>query len=311
MESFRFKGVFAMDEVKLKYFASVARHLSFTKAAEDLHVVQSTISKQISALEKDLGVKLFHRDHQSVSLTPAGARLASDVDEYLEQYRTIDERVRRLYIETDQRLRIGMGPLEFPVIAQPLRLFTARWPTVEISCAVYTYQRLVRHLRTGTVDIAVGPITCASDVSGAVYTPARRENWVVTAARDASLWTLPRESQSVLEGQTVITLFENIFEPVRPHCIKNDFRQAAFSHCTSLSPLITMVRARCGVSLLPASLRESIPPDVIMKPGLLRVPLEQDVVVSYRPNLSNTAVEHFLDCCREVFNQPMSSHQQE
>ena len=146
-----------MDEIKLKYFASVARHLSFTKAAEDLHVVQSTISKQISALEADLGVKLFNRDHQRVTLTAAGARLASDVDEYLEQYRTINERVRRLYIEIDQRLQIGMGPLEFAVLAPPLKLFVSRWPTIEVSCTVYTYQRLVRHLRAGTVDIAVGP----------------------------------------------------------------------------------------------------------------------------------------------------------
>lgn len=292
-----------MDEIKLKYFASVARHLSFTKAAEDLHVVQSTISKQISALEADLGVKLFNRDHQRVTLTAAGARLASDVDEYLEQYRTINERVRRLYIEIDQRLQIGMGPLEFAVLAPPLKLFVSRWPTIEVSCTVYTYQRLVRHLRAGTVDIAVGPVTCASDVSDAAYLPLRQENWVVAAAQDSPLWSLPPESQSVLEGQNVITLFENMFEPVRPHCIKNDFRQAAFSHCTYFAPIITMVRAGCGVSLLPDSLCESIPHDVIVRPDLLRVPLKQDVVASYRPDLCNTAVEHFLDCCREIYGR--------
>ena len=290
-----------MDEIKLKYFASVARHLSFTKAAEDLHVVQSTISKQISALEKDLGVRLFHRDHQSVSLTAAGARLAGDVEDYLEQYRVIDESVRRLYFEYDQRLRIGAGPLEFSVLVQPLRLFVARWPNVEVICSVYTYQRLVRHLRTGTVDVTVGPASCAADVSGAVSIPARRESWAVTAVQGSPYWSLPRESQATLEGQTVITLFENAFEPVRPHCIKNDFRQAGFTHSNYLYPLISMVRAGCGISLLPTSLRESIPADVIMQPDLLRVPLEQDVVVSYRLSLYNTAVAHFIECCREVF----------
>lgn len=290
-----------MDEIKLRYFASVARHLSFTKAAEDLHVVQSTISKQISALEKDLGVKLFHREHQSVSLTAAGARLASDVDDYLEQYRTIDERVRRLYCEFDQKLRIGMGPLEFSIIAQPLKRFVERWPRIEVSCSVYTYQRLVRHLRSGTVDVAVGPASCGADVSGTTSLRAWRENWVITASQDAPFWSLPRESQSVLAGQTIITLFQNIFEPVRSHCIKNDFQQAAFTHSNYLYPLITMVRAGCGISLLPFSLRESIPNDIVMQPGLLRVPLEQDVVISYKPALSNTAVSRFLDCCRESF----------
>lgn len=290
-----------MDEIKLRYFASVARHLSFTKAAEDLHVVQSTISKQISALEKDLDVKLFHRDHQSVSLTAAGARLASDVEDYLEQYRTINESVRRLYCEFDKKLRIGMGPLESSIIAQPLKQFVERWPNVEVICSVYTYQRLVRHLRSGTVDIAVGPISCGADVSGTISLLAQRENWVVTASQDAPFWGLPQEQQAVLTGQTVITLFENMFEPVRPHCIKNDFQQAAFTHSNYLYPLITMVRAGCGISLLPFSLRENIPDDVVMQPGLLRVPLEQDVVISYKRDLVNTAVAHFLDCCRESF----------
>ncbi len=296
-----------MDEIKLKYFASVARHLSFTKAAEDLHVVQSTISKQISALEKELCVTLFYRDHQLVRLTAAGARLAADVDDYMEQYRIINESVRRLSFEFDKKLRIGTGPFEYLLLSHPLKLFAQRWPNVEVICSMYTYQRLVRHLRSDTLDITIGTTACADDVSGSASLFVRRERWVVTAASDSPFWSLPHEKRSVLEGQTVITLFENQFEPVRPHCIKNDFRQTGFTHCNMLPPLLSMVRAGCGIALLPESLREAIPFDVRMDFELLRVPLYQDVVISFNPALYNTAVNHFIDCCREAFALPGAS----
>jgi predicted transcriptional regulator len=68
-------GASQMDELKLYYFRSVCRHLSFTRAAKACNVVQSTISKQIAALEDELGVKLFHRQNKGIQLTPAGRRL--------------------------------------------------------------------------------------------------------------------------------------------------------------------------------------------------------------------------------------------
>ena len=61
-----------MDEIKLDYFQNVVNLMNFTKAAEQCHVSQSTMSKQIRALENELGVQLFYRDCHSVSLTPAG-----------------------------------------------------------------------------------------------------------------------------------------------------------------------------------------------------------------------------------------------
>lgn len=61
-----------MRMTQLEYFAAVARYQSFTKAAEELHVAQPAISQQIQALEKELGFKLFDRNHQKISLTRAG-----------------------------------------------------------------------------------------------------------------------------------------------------------------------------------------------------------------------------------------------
>lgn len=69
----------------LKAFEASARHGSFTKAASELHTSQSSISRHIADLEDSLGVKLFVREKQRVSLSPQGAYLFRSVQNGLEK----------------------------------------------------------------------------------------------------------------------------------------------------------------------------------------------------------------------------------
>ena len=82
-----------MEIRTLKYFVAVARQLSFSHAAESLFVTQSSLSKNISALEKELGVELFIRKGRSIALTPAGEELLSGAEALLEEEASLSERV--------------------------------------------------------------------------------------------------------------------------------------------------------------------------------------------------------------------------
>jgi DNA-binding transcriptional LysR family regulator len=64
-----------MENFRLKVFRAVARHLSFTRAAEELLLTQPAVTQQIKALEEDLGVPLFNRSGGHIALTAAGATL--------------------------------------------------------------------------------------------------------------------------------------------------------------------------------------------------------------------------------------------
>src|SRR4029450_7126486 len=71
--------------IAVRYSEATARHLSFTKAAQELHVTHSAISHQIKALEEWLGVPLFRRLTRSLMLTEAGQSYAQPVRESLEK----------------------------------------------------------------------------------------------------------------------------------------------------------------------------------------------------------------------------------
>jgi LysR family glycine cleavage system transcriptional activator len=78
----------------LRGFHAAARHLNFSRAAEDLFVTQSAISRQISALEESLGVALFLRAHRTLVLTPQGEELFAATSDILERLRRVTARVR-------------------------------------------------------------------------------------------------------------------------------------------------------------------------------------------------------------------------
>jgi DNA-binding transcriptional LysR family regulator len=287
-----------MDELKLYYFCCVCRHLSFTRAAQACNVVQSTISKQIASLEEELGVKLFHRKHRSISLTPAGMRLLEHANTYTNQYRAINASVQKLMMDYSGRIKIGVGQYEADLILEPLKHFAHKYPEVEVNCMLYPYSNLVSLCGSGALDVAIGTELCSKMLKGKTSVDLLADRWLVAAHRDSDFWKLDPERQRRLDGQLVITTYNNDYEPVRPHCISHRTDHRAFTYSNTYASQLLLLRANMGIALLPSYLRPFVPECVRME-DLMDPPLIIRFTAIYDPEMCTASTLEFLHICRE------------
>ncbi|MGW1623369.1 LysR family transcriptional regulator [Streptomyces sp. NPDC002172] len=117
-----------LDLRKVRYFAAVAELLHFGRAAERLHIAQPVLSRQIRALEKDLGAELFVRDSHGVTLTDAGRQLLEESRQLLA---AADGARRRVVQAARGRRRLVVGFRAGVVVTRALRAFAAVHPDVE------------------------------------------------------------------------------------------------------------------------------------------------------------------------------------
>ncbi|OOM73467.1 HTH-type transcriptional regulator CynR [Clostridium puniceum] len=96
-----------MNNLQIEYFLSLANHKSFTATANALYVSQPAISKQIAALEKEIGFSLFFRSNRSVSLTPAGIIFFKTFTEFSNLYKQAIKNSQDIYDNQCKKLRLG------------------------------------------------------------------------------------------------------------------------------------------------------------------------------------------------------------
>lgn len=97
-----------MNDLQIEYFLSVAKHLSFTKAARELFVSQPAISRQISAMEEELGYTLFERTNKSVKLTETGEMFFHFFTDYKNELNNIKVHAQLISESRQRVLRLGI-----------------------------------------------------------------------------------------------------------------------------------------------------------------------------------------------------------
>ncbi len=92
---------------QLRYFITIAQLENMSRAAELLHISQSSLSKNIASLEEELGAPLFDRNNKQISLNPAGKLFLQSCNVILQEYQKVQNDIHLLTTGTDNRIRIG------------------------------------------------------------------------------------------------------------------------------------------------------------------------------------------------------------
>ncbi|MEV6097625.1 LysR substrate-binding domain-containing protein [Nocardia sp. NPDC051981] len=171
-----------VDLRKLRYFVAVAEHLHFGRAAEQLFIAQPVLSRQIRALEEELGAQLFARDRRGTALTAAGEQLLADARPLLAAAEALQRRVIRA-VEGTQRFTVGFMP--GLIVTAAVRTLTERHPGLTVDLVRTGWFDQVEVVHDGRVDVSV--VRLPVDPHGLVVRPLYTEPRVVVLPADHRL----------------------------------------------------------------------------------------------------------------------------
>lgn len=166
-----------MSEFRLKVFRSVARHLNFTKAAEELYVSQPAITRHIKELEAEYGLRLFERTNGRLLLTEAGKCLLVHVEKILEAHEVLDYEMRKMSGSAGGTLRIGASTtIAQYIIPAVLAEFAQMHSGVELSLRSGNTEEIEMALLAQEID--VGLVEGSSRHRVLHYTPFLKDELV-------------------------------------------------------------------------------------------------------------------------------------
>ena len=262
-----------MNTEQLRYFVSVARYRNFTETAREFYVTQPAVTHQISALEREVGARLFLRTTRNVSLTRAGELFLEDAKRILDQEERALGRLRQLESSGCWELRIGY-------LNSPSRHFLPRLIAAYREAYPQVRVELIRRDATG---IQAGIDAAAYDVSFSVLSDLKGMNGY--ACR--KLGTEPFACLSHTGGAYMYKQFLQI-------CRGLGFTPASVTEYPALEDVIFAVECGQAIAILPFRIRE-----YMHTTGLAFVPLEGhgqtiELGVAWREPSDNPAVEWFM-----------------
>lgn len=273
-----------MELRHLRYFAAVAAHGSFNRAAHNLHLTQPALSRQVKDLEDELGVPLLVRGTNAVTLTEAGEIFYEEARDLLAR---ADQAIQRVRGEARYEiLRVGYGPsLTAGIMPRAFERFQAAVPRVRIELEDLAPRELAEKAANGQLDLVIAPASIETLVKGFQWTELRRMSLVLVMGPGHPLAKLAKVSPKRLQGLPLHGLGRTNFPDyvpwmralLKPFGVTPDFTVLVNDGVTSMFAGLEAAQAATiltdgVVSVLPRALvlRPFSPalPDVVILAGL-------------------------------------------
>ena len=289
----------------LHYFIAVAEEKSFTNAARKYYIAQTAMSQQISALEKELGFRLFHRTNRTVELTRAGAVLYKKLQPLVLQLEEAVKTASSMAGVQNRSFRIGMSDQAVNrFLTGTLSLFRELEPDVTPVLVQDDHVQLQEVLTAGGLDVMV--------LGKRFYTPRSYLAATELFSYQVLEYTLAVPSDSTLAKQDVLDWSDLqglkliAYSPLREdqegastRALLKEHGVEAEIYCSTraVKTAILYVESGFGCSLLPAHAADHANDRVRMVP--VRSDLRDTMLLLHHKDSDNPLVRTFLSLCRQ------------
>jgi DNA-binding transcriptional LysR family regulator len=260
-----------MELRQLRYFATTAELLNFTRAAERLRVAQPALSRQIRNLEHELGVSLLERDSRRVALTAAGHLFLQDIREILEQIEGAEARIKRFQREARQTVKLGFAPSlvgdQLPAIIHSL---AETHPNLEIALHDLSNADMLTGIRDRELDAALLPASAVPRSEFFAVCPLHEIHHAVVFPKGHRLSALKRVPVAELSRENLIA-YDRRHYPDYWNLLREIYGAASLPLIASAEvdgggSLLASVQAGQGVAIVASTLQLTAPAAVEFRP---------------------------------------------
>lgn len=252
-----------MDSEQLKVFLAVVQQGSFGRVAEQRYVTQRAVSRQISRLETEIGVKLFDREKNRISLTAAGKYFAGRAQEYLNNMDATLTELKSISKSVEETLYIGYFSI-FDAFIMEKEIINYQKKKLQPEISFFTAEESVEHC---LADLALNKLDCAYinhygsyDIPQASlyeYVPVYSNEMVLGISKQNKLSKKEYITEKDLEGQALFYYsIENsdFMRKTFTATLNKNTRSYQIERVTSIEQLMTSTALNQGIAYIPKGL---------------------------------------------------------
>jgi DNA-binding transcriptional LysR family regulator len=294
----------SMELRHLRYFVAVAEELSFTRAAERLHLAQPPLSSQIKGLETELGLKLFERSTRTVKLTAAGRVFLDEARAVLLAAGRAEQNVRKASQGLIGPLRIGvLAPAATPKLARILRFYRQRYPGVQFFLHELTSIEQLQQLRADQLDVGLlRPPVLFSELD---YQFLEESSMVLAAPAGHRLARQKRIKWSDFHKESLVMIHPSLqhgyYDKFMELCLKAGATPLVGQYANDIHSKMWLISAGFGIAPTTETIAEVKRPGLVFRKLPSGLPLVQTLLVWRRSN-DSPALRNFIECFATASN---------
>jgi LysR family transcriptional regulator, benzoate and cis,cis-muconate-responsive activator of ben and cat genes len=290
---------------QLRSFIAVARALSFSRAARELHLSQPALSAQIKALEDEVGTRLLERNRRTVRLTRAGESLLADAELLLQNAGEAQKRAMRVASGEAGHLRIAFVASAMPELVPAIALaFRTRYPQVTLELKNLPTMLQVQALEAKTLD--VGFVRLPLTAPGLAIMPLHSEPFALAISKSHPLARKKRLKVADIAGEPFVTYGQKwapeFYQTWTGICRKAGFTPVIVQETAEMDTALALVAAGMGVAILPEGVVNRHRRVLKIKP-LTREAVRSQIGIAVARDSSNPLRDNLIALAKRVVKQ--------
>lgn len=296
---------------QIKYFITVAEALSFTEAAKCLFLTQPALSRQISALEQELGITLFLREKKQLKLTPGGAILYNWLPRMMDEFSDVLYQAQTANQGFEGSLHIGILDVYDVAWILPAVIleFQEKYSNIQVSMERFSLGELPKRLNDGSLDLILTYGFSLFDQPNLMTVNIQKYDSCIMLSRHHPLADKPDLTLTDLRNEPFVSLGRHVCEKGYDY-IKNLCSRCGinpvFKQVDKMQDVLLWVETGNYAAITSNRTIESQNPSVVIREIPINEAHDHDVTMGWCKSNYNPAIAFFMELLESHLNSSIS-----